>query len=158
MEIEPISMTQRKLGRDGREYEISAAASHIVARLHELDASLRVRYNDTARYFVVYQLLDAGKNPVTSDRDAVEKAMVLRVPDHAWDDRVIKEWEMRAWEMRHGISAADRLEASDAKRHADVEYAFEQEIKERAYPLYRTMQRIQLGSNPRAFIRKGLAA
>jgi hypothetical protein len=156
MNIARVPLAQVLKGRDGREYEISGHAADIAQRLREIDPSLDVHVNE-AGYFVITQLVDAGGKATSVETDTTTRKLAGRVPWGEWDERIVKEFQERAWYIRHGISRADVLEASDARRHADAEYQLEQEVKERAYPLYRTFQRIQLGSNPRAFIAKGLA-
>lgn len=158
MDITPTPLAQIKLGRDGREYEISGDAGAIADRIQkEIDGSLRVRFNEAGMYFVIYQLLDAGKFPVTSEEDAVTKALVMRVPMDEWDGRVIRELEPRAWDIRHGISRAAALDAGDARRNADIDYRAEQEAAGLAGKLFRAIQKETFGSNPRIFIKSGLS-
>jgi hypothetical protein len=157
MELRPVPLAQVLRGRDGREYEISGHAADIAARVREIDPSLDVHVNE-AGYFVVTQLVDAGGRAATVETDTTSRQLVRRIPWDEWDGRVVKEFEARAWEIRHGVSAAGRLDALDAKKEADTMYAFDQEVRERAAPLFRAIQREVLNSNPRVFIRKGLAA
>ncbi len=152
MEIVPTSLDQIARGRDGREYEVSGQAGRIVARLREIDPTLRVAFNEGGEYFVVKQLLDRGGVATSDDQVAVRESLVLRVPMGNWDERVIREMEMRAHELRHGRSAADRLDESDDRRKADVEYALDRDVRERAYPLFRSFQRETLGINPRVYL------
>ena len=158
MEITPTPLAQVKLGDDGREYEIAGDAGALADRIQkEIDASLRVRFNESTLHFVIYQLLDAGRFPVTDEKDATRRSLVMRVPMGEWDGRVIRELEPRAWDIRHGISRAATLDAGDARRSADIDYRAEQETAALAYPLFRAIQRETLGMNPRAFIRSGLS-
>jgi hypothetical protein len=152
MNISPVSMDQVMLGRDGREYLVTGEAAGIAAQLHQLEPSLRVSFNEGGMYFVVSQMVDAAGRSTAIEDEAVRHECVMRVPMGEWDGRVVREWEMRAHELRHGISAADRLDADDDRRHADTMYAFEQEVKERAYPLFRSFQRATLGINPRIYL------
>ena len=157
MEISPVPLAQILKGRDGREYEISGQAADIAARVCEIDSSLGVHVNE-AGYFVITQLVDAGGNATDVETDTTTRKCVRRVPWDEWDGRIIDEIEQRAFELRNGISAADRLDALDAKKEADTMYAFDQDVRERAEPLYRAIQREVFSSKPTAFIRKGLAA
>lgn len=156
MELRPVPLAQVLRGRDGRQYEISGEAAHIAARLHEIDPTLDVHVHEGG-WFVVTQLCDAGGNATTVETDTTQRRLVRRIPWEEWDGRVIQEFEARAWEVRHGLSAAGRLDALDAKKEADTMYAFDQEVRERAEPLYRAMRRELFNSRPRAFISKGLA-
>jgi hypothetical protein len=152
MDIAPVSLVQVVAGRDGRQYEISEQAGHIAARLREVDPTLRVEFNDRGMFFVVVQMVDRGGAATADELAAVKRELVLRVPMSDWDDRVVREMEMRAHEIRHGRSAADRLDESDARRSADAEYRLDQEVRERAYPLFRSFQRGTLGINPRIYL------
>jgi hypothetical protein len=156
MDLAPVPLAQILKGRDGRQYEISGHAADIAQRLREIDPSLDVHVNE-AGFFVVTQLCDAGGNSTTVETDTTQRRLVRRIPWEEWDGRVIQEFEARAYEVRHGISAAERLDALDAKREADTMYRFDQEVRERAGLLRRAIQRDTLNSNPRAFISKGLA-
>lgn len=157
MELRPVPLAQVLKGRDGREYEISGEAANIAARLNEIDPTLDVHVNETG-YFVVTQLVDAGGNATSVETDTTVRKCVRRIPWDEWDGRVVKEFEARAWEIRNGVSAADRLDALDARKTADAEAAMDAEVRERSAPLFRAMQKEIFNSNPRAFIRKGLAA
>jgi hypothetical protein len=157
MEIAPVPLAQILKGRDGRTYEISGEAANIAARIRELDSSLDVHVNETG-YFVVTQLVDAGDNATDVETDTTVRKCVRRIPWAEWDGRVIREFEARTWELRHGISAAERLDKLDAKKEADTMYAFDQEVRERAGALFHAIRRDTLNSRPTAFISKGLAA
>lgn len=152
MDIAPVTVVQLARGRDGRQYEISGEAGRIAKMLRDLDPSLRVGFNEAGMFFVVKQLLNAHRLPVENDTDAVREECVMRVPMGEWDERVVRDFEMRAHELRHGINPADRLDALDAKRKARDEYEVDQMIRERAEPLFRCFQRNIIGTNPRAFI------
>jgi hypothetical protein len=155
MEIAPVPLAQILKGRDGRQYEISGHAADIAARIREIDSSLDVTVNETG-YFVVTQLVDAGGVATDVETDTTKRTCVRRVPWGEWDGRIIAEIEQRCYELRHGISASDRLDALDAKKEADTMYAFDQEVRERAGKLFHSMQK-GLGVKPRIFLSKGLA-
>lgn len=157
MEIRPTSAAQVAQGRDGRTYEVSGEAGRIAQRLHELDPSLRVTFNEGGMFFVVSQLVDAERRATSVASDTTTEKLVRRVPQDQWDGRVIREFEARAYEIRNGISAAGRLDALDAKKDAATMERLDAEVREKAYPLFRKMQRELFSSNPRAFIASGLS-
>ena len=160
MDIQPVPLAQVKLGADGRQYEVSGEAGRIAQRVTELDPSLRVRFVETGGpdvgFFVIYQLIGADRKPRSSEHEADGESLVMRVPMAAWDDRVMKELEPRAWDIRHGISRAAVLDADDDRRMAAIDAAIEEESAANAAPLFRAIQREFFSSSPRAFIRSGL--
>lgn len=146
MEIRPVPLTQIVRGRDGRQYEVSGSAGQVAADLQAIDPSLRVEFNDTG-FFVVIQTIPDGPRKGLDD-------IVMRVPADDWDGRVVRDFQQRNWEMRHGISAADRLDALDAKRERDADYAYEQNVRGVAQRLFHSLQREVVGSKPRIFVPK----
>jgi len=144
--ISPVPMEQLVRGRDGRQWTVHAHESEVAKRLVELDPTLSVGFHEDGGYYTIIQTPTDG--PKKGQELAVEN-----VSADEWDDRVILRWQMRAWELRHGISSADRLDAHDARVKADQMHELEEAIGEKAYPLMRSIQRNLLGVNPRAFIR-----
>ena len=112
MEIRPVPLAQIVRGRDGRQYEVSGDAGRIAADLKAIDDSLRVEFNDMG-FFVVIQAIPDGPRKG-------EPEVVMRVPADDWDQRVVEDFRLRNWELRHGISPVDRLDAADAKAKADA--------------------------------------
>jgi hypothetical protein len=156
LEIAPIPLAQIRAGVDGRQYEISAEAGSITARLQEIEPTLRIVFNETGGFFAVQQVVDAGGHSTPVETDTTQRKCVLRVPADGWDERVVREIEMRAHELRHGISANARLEAEDDRRHRDADEAFHQDVGERAERLFHGFQRGLLNMNPRAYFSRGL--
>lgn len=146
MEIRPVPLTQIVRGRDGRQYEVSGSAGQVAADLQAIDPSLRVEFNDTG-FFVVIQTIPEGPRKGEDD-------IVMRVPADDWDGRVVKDFELRNWEMRHGISPLDRLEAEEARVKAEREYRYEQNVRTVAQRLFHSLQREVVGSKPRIFVPK----
>lgn len=144
MEISPVSLDQIVSGRDGREYVVSGQAGRIAARLAELDPPLKCSFNEGGMYFAIYQVVDQGSREV--------EQLVGRVPMDEWDDRVVKDFALRAWELRNGVSPADRLDKLEADATARREQAFDDAIGEAAYPIMRAIQRELVGTNPRIFV------
>lgn len=140
MEISPVSMAQVQTGRDGRQYEVDGTPGEIAKQLKEIDPSLSVEYNEYGEYFVVIQSTPDGS-----------EHCILRVPLNEFDGRVVKYIEPRAFEVRNGISIADRLEAEQRSKFRAREQAIEEAAGEKAYALMRTIQKDILGVNPRSF-------
>lgn len=145
MEIRPVPLDQVVEGRFGRQYVVTGEAGRIAKRLQEIDPSLRVKFNELREggYFIVTQVVPEGPRKG-------EEHIVMRVPMMDWDERVIREWEMRAWELRNGISPIKRIEEAEARAKAAADHELEEMIGERAYPLFRAFQR-GLGINPRSY-------
>lgn len=155
MEISPIAIDQLHRARDGGIVEVAGSAAQIVADLHALDETLRVNFNEAGEYFCVYQLLNEHRMP---DVNGEVEEVVLRVPMMEWDRRVLEYMSRRAWEMRHGLSGADRLDAADAARKATQAHELDEQIGEIAQRLYRPFQRALVGSNPRIVLPRGVEA
>lgn len=147
MDIRPVSIDQVVAGRDGREYLVTGEAGRIASRLAELDPPLKVNFNEGGDYFAIYQTVKEG--PVEVDK------LVGRVPMDNWDDRVVKDFEMRAWELRNGINPIDRIEREEDAARAASDRELEEQIGEAAYPLMRAFQRELIGTNPRVFVPGG---
>lgn len=144
MEIHPVPLDQIARGHDGREYLVTGEAGRIAARLQELDATLVCYFNEDGNYFTVAQRIPWG--------DRTRDVPVHRVSVDEWDDRVIHEFEVRAHEVRNGISAAARLDALDAQLKAEMESEADETIGAMAYPLMRAIQRDLGTGNARVFI------
>lgn len=144
MEIRPVPLTQIVRGRDGRQYEVSGDAGTVARDLHEIDPSLEVHFNDQG-FFVILQTVPDGPRKGS-------KEVVMRVPADDWDQRVVRDFRMRNYELRHGHSVADRLDREDAavKAAADKQYA--DDCAALAGPLFHAIQRDVLGTRPRIFI------
>lgn len=151
MDIRPVPFEQVLLGRDGRTYGVSGEAGRIVQRLHEIDPSLRVHFNEGGMFFVVSQLVDAAGAAVATEADSAGEKLVMRVPADDWNEKVVKDLELRAFEVRNGISAAVRLDRLDAQREKDTYARLEADVGERSYDLFRAFQK-DLGINPRIFV------
>ena len=147
--ISPVPLAQIVTGRTGRQYEVSGGAALIAQRLHDLDESLEVHFNDTG-FFVVIQTIPEGPRKG-------EKDVVMRVPADEWDGRVVKEWEERAYEMRNGISPIDRLERLEQEARDAREYDLDQRTSEVAQRLFVSLQREVVGIKPRAFFPRAVA-
>lgn len=145
MLVPPVSLAQVLRGRDGRQYEVSGQAGLVAQKLHELDDSLKVYFNEDGDFFVVVQVVPDGPK-------AGQEEIVGRVPMADWNERVVEDFAQRAYELRNGINPCDRLEAmEDAKKVAD-DAALDEMIRERAAPLFRAFQREVVGMNPRIFV------
>jgi hypothetical protein len=81
------TIAQVRQGKGGRLVEIDSDIFDLARRLHEIDTSLGLDWNDTAGYFRVTQTLENGrKHVVTTFREltpeAIELARRLVSPDY----------------------------------------------------------------------------
>lgn len=144
MEISPVSVDQVQAGRDGRQYLIEGSAGLVAKRLHDIDPTLKVYFNERGNFFAVAQVVPDGPKKG-------EESLVMRVPMDEWDERVVLEMQMRNYELRNGINPADRLDALDRKAAAEKDYAFDQDVRSKAEPLMRAIQK-DIGFKPRIFV------
>ncbi|HEU4975285.1 MAG TPA: hypothetical protein VFT50_09365 [Baekduia sp.] len=146
MEIRPVSIDQIALGEDGRCYEVTGEAGRIAQDLQAIDPTLVVHFKERGDYFVVAQRLADPRDPLQT-RDYP----VMRVAADDWNERIVREFEMRNHELRHGQSAADRLDAEDERRKRAADQRFEEAVGEACVDLFRAFQR-GLGTKPRIFV------
>lgn len=152
LDISPVPLAQVYAGKDGRQYEVSGQAGDIVRQLQELDPSLRVVFNEGGMFFAVQQIVGADGAATPTESDTTQRKCVGRFAADDWGPRVVKDFEMRAYEVRNGISAAPRLDAGMDAWQAQRDHEFDELVKERAYPLFRSFQRNLLGENPRVYL------
>lgn len=125
-EIEPATMEQIRLGRDGKMHVITEDAGGIAQRLKEIDPRLHLRYSERGEYYVVYARED----------DQPEGTGYMVATYQTLDARVIKDIERIKWlNDQPDYSFADQLEQKNADAEAAREYAFSQKIKENAEEL-----------------------
>lgn len=150
MEIAPALADDVRLGRDGKRYLVTAEAGSIARQLQEIDPRVYVEFHEPP----------AGReaNPVYS--------ICLRVDEHksdlifrtsSLDGRVVERLRMLNFNLRHGISEADRMDAEDAAQRAELERQASEQVKENAYALMRGIQKSVLGINPRIFMHRSKA-
>ena len=146
-------MAQVVEGRDGRRYEVSGMAGDVVRELKLIDDTLGVEFNE-AGYFVVYQSLDEHRRPLVG---GPLQDVVLRVPMMDWDRRVLGYFEQRAYEVRHGISSNERLdaEAKAAKRAKD--HRFHEIVGAHAQRMHHSLRK-DLGVKDRIAVPRSIAA
>lgn len=150
MEIAPALVDDVRLGRDGRRYLVTAEAGSIAARLKEIDPRVYVEFHE----------------PPAGHDDKPIWSVCLKVDDNvsdlifrtsSLDARVVERLRMLNYNLRHGISEADRMEAEDDARHAKAEYQRSQEVRENSYALMRGIQKSILGVNPRIYMHRAKA-
>jgi hypothetical protein len=150
MEIAPASVDDVRLGRDGKRYLVTAEAGSIARQLQEIDPRVYVEFHEPP----------AGQeaNPYYSvclRVDDDQSDLIFRTS--SLDGRVVERMRMLNFNMRHGITEADRMDAEDEARRAKAEYQRSQEIKANAYPLMRAIQKSVLGINPRVSMHRSKA-
>jgi hypothetical protein len=150
MEIAPASMDDVKVGRDGRRYLITAEAGSIARQLQEIDDRVYVEFHE----------------PPLGHKGDGFYSICLRINEHktdlifrtsSLDSRVVERLRMLNYNLRHGITEADRMDAEDTARREANEYDRSQEIRENAYPLMRAIQKSILGVQPRIFMHRSKA-
>lgn len=144
MEIQPASIDDVKVGRDGRRYLVSAEAGTIAARLKEVDPRVYVEFHEPPA--------GSKANPYYSvclHRDNAHDDLIFRVREQDFDQRVVEHLRMLNFNLRHGISEADRWEAEEDARRREANYQFEQQMAANAGRLMHSIQRTILGTKPR---------
>lgn len=70
MEIQHATLSQVRIGRNGRRVLIEQDVHDVVQRLKELDPKLRVHWNEYGEYFVVSEIMaDGSESLVTTTKD-----------------------------------------------------------------------------------------
>jgi hypothetical protein len=147
MEIAPVSIDDVKVGRDGRRYLVTAEAGSIVRRLQEIDDRVYVEFHEPPAnhkgdgFYSICLRVDENKS------DLIFRTATL-------DARVVERLRMLNFNLRHGITEADRMDAEDEARRKQAEYQRSQEVRENAYPLMRAIQKSILGTQPRIFMHR----
>lgn len=125
-EIEPATMEQIRLGRDGKMHVITEDAGGIAQRLREIDSRLHLRYSEKGQYYVVY----------AREEHEPEGTGYMVATYQTLDARILRDIEQIKWlNEQPGYSYADALEEKNAEAEAKREYDFSQKIKENAEQL-----------------------
>jgi len=66
VDLEPASIAQVKMMKDGRVLEIDDDVSGIAKQLAEIHPSLKLRWSEPGEYFVVFQETEEGRHLVTT--------------------------------------------------------------------------------------------
>ena len=138
-DIKPASINQVRSGRGGRLVEIDADVFDVAKRLHDIDRSLGVDWNDAAGYFRITQLLEDGSKHVVMTCLELTPEVIQRV----------------ARTMHPDYDLAGELAKLDRQAEQDRDSRFSDrtgEIGERLHHALRT----DLGMKPRAFIPAGV--
>lgn len=147
MEIAPASMDDVKVGRDGRRYLVTAEAGSIARQLQEIDPRVYVEFHEPPPGYK-----GDGFYSICLRVDDERSDLIFRTS--SLDGRVVERMRMLNFNLRHGVTEADRMDAEDAARTKANEYARSQEARENAYPLMRAIQKSILGTQPRIFMHR----
>jgi predicted restriction endonuclease len=143
-EIEPATLEQIRMGRDGKTHVITQDAGGIAQRLREIDHRLHLRYSELGEYYVVYARED----------DQPEGTGYMVATYQTLDARIIKDIERIKWlNEQPGYSYADELEKKNEEAEAKREHDFSEKIKENAEELAWAIRK-DLGDQGRIVVEK----
>lgn len=75
MKIEPASLSQVRIGKDGRKILIEEDVLNIAKELKTIDDSLCLRWNERGEYYVVYQLVGDTEKLVLTAQELDERIL-----------------------------------------------------------------------------------
>ncbi len=140
MEIEPATLAQVAMGRDGKMHEVDDDVGGIALRLKEIDDSLRLRWNEFGGFFVIYQMLDTAEG-------LLEK-LVLTAQE--LDGRIIKRVEQITHPSYDFVAEMDRM---DEQAQKDKDHAFHEQTGEVAERMAHAVRK-DLEAQNKAFVPK----
>lgn len=143
MQIRPASVDQVAAGRDGRRYQVTSDAGSVVKQLEEIDPRLFVEFIEPPTGTKLEGYYAIGM------RDGDTEDLVLTVRAGDFNGRLVHYMRARNFELRHGISQADRMDAEDDARRRAADREMEERVGEGAGRLMRAIQHDILGVNPR---------
>jgi hypothetical protein len=123
MEIQPAPIATVQRDDGGRMVEIPGDVGNVVADLRRLDPTLRVRFSEHGRYYVVYQLVEHPDG--RTEQNLVLTAMQL-------DQRIVKRVE-KIMHPSYNFVAELRRGADDRK--AESRRVFRDKLESRAAEL-----------------------
>ena len=138
-EHKAASLTQVRAGKGGRLVEVDADVFDVAKRLHQIDRSLGVDWNDTAGYFRITQLLQDGRKHVVMTTLELTPDVIQRV----------------AATMHPDYDLAGELARIDARTNAERDRQFSEKTGEIGERLHQALRK-DLGMKPRAFIPAGV--
>lgn len=123
--MDRATLTQVRKGRGGRLVEVDRDVFDLASRLHEIDPSLGLDWNDTGHYFRVTQTLPNGKKVmVTTARELTPELLDLVRKLVSPDYNLAAE--------------ADRMDRAAEKRD---EHRFSEQIGEASEKLYHALRK-----------------
>lgn len=114
MELEAASLSQIRMGKNGRVVEIDNDVLGIAKQLLEIHPSLRLRYSEAGEYFVVYQILEGGKQHMVTTALELDGRLLDRVREVASE----------------GYDFLSEIERREAKVQADHDHRIREQIGE----------------------------
>lgn len=122
--IKPATLAQVRRGRNGRMVEIDADVFDVAKRLHHIDRSLGVDWNDAGGYFRITQLLENGRKHVVMTCLELTPAVINEVLET----------------MHPEYDLAGHLDRKDDERIRDRDHAFSEQtgvVGERLFHAFR---------------------
>ena len=138
-EHKPASINQVRTGRNGRMVEIDADVFDVAKRLHNIDRSLGVDWNDTAGYFRITQILEDGSKHVVMTTRELTPDVIARVLETMHPD----------YDLPGELARIDRESTAERDRRFSEATG---EIGERLHHALRK----DLGMKPRIFLPAGV--
>lgn len=138
MDINPATLPQIQKGRRGRVVFIDDDALNVAKDLREIDASLRLAWNEFGEYFVVYQQLDDGTEHLVTTAQTADARLVKRIKRIA----------------HPSYDYGKDLDEQDKKAEKAAEHIFEERVGDLAERLAQALRKDM--STPRVDINRNL--
>jgi hypothetical protein len=140
-DFQRASLIQVKTGRGGRMVNIESDVFDTAKRLHEIDRSLGVDWNDTAGYFRVTQTLQDGSKHVVLTCLELTPAVIQEV----------------AKTVHPSYNLAAEIEKAEAQEEREFQHAQSEKIGDIGERLYSAMRK-DLGVKSRIVLPRGVDA
>lgn len=138
MEIQPASLFQIRLGRDGRKVWVDSDVGNVAKGLREVDPRLRLQYNERSEIFCVVEVDDAGERLVFTAQEC--------------DGRIVE----RARKIAHpSYDVAGEMDRIDREADKAIDHAFSEKVGEAGEHAAHALRK-DLQAKPRIVVPKGL--
>lgn len=135
MDIPRASLAMVQAGKDGRRISITEDVCDIAKRLGEIDPRLVLRYNEAGEFFEVVECLENGSESRVTTATELTPALVEHV----------------RWLGSEDYKLADQIAKAEAKREAEVDRRFEEQIGERGEVLAHAIRK-DIEAQNKAFV------
>ncbi len=139
--IRRATIAQVRAGRGGRLVEVDDDVMDLAKRLHEIDRSLGLDWNDTAGYFRVTQTLPDGSKHVVMTALELTPELLERV-------RLV---------MSPSYNVADELDRKDREQEREAQHRLSERTGEAGERLFHAIHK-DLGRKSRIFLPRGVDA